>query len=391
MQLISMTLLDHRHFQNFFSNKDINELYGSMAIFSLGISLIMLYVPIFVYERGFSIAQILMFFVLAAFFFLLFSIPSAKICSRFGSKHTMLASIPFLIAFFLGLNYLYPGSVLYFILPALASAHSSLFNIGYHLNFIDHADRDKTARQLTLVNIFSSLVHFIGPFFGALIIANYGFGITFFIGSLILFLSMIPLFLSEDQHDPLNFSIKDIFAYLVSRQHTPMNLSFLGYAVESIINRLIWPIFLIGVLKTITMVGGIVALTGLFTLFAMYFIARIADKWDKRKLIKIGTYSYALGWLFRLFVYSPFSIFSVDTYKNISMNTIHIPWSAYFYDIARKKNYFEFIVAREIVFNISRVVILPILVLLLKLSGLGFYLAFVIAAAFSLLYMFIKE
>lgn len=64
---------------------------------------------------------------------------------------------------------------------------------------------------------------------------------------------------------------------------------------------------------------------------------------------------------------------------------------AYFYDISRKQNYFELIVAREIVFNVSIIIVLPLLVLLIKFGGFGFKTAFVIAALFSLLYMCIKE
>jgi hypothetical protein len=144
-------------------------------------------------------------------------------------------------------------------------------------------------------------------------------------------------------------------------------------------------------LKTVAMVGGVVSLTAFFTITTIYFIAKLADKWDKKKLIRIGTILHFFGWLGRLFVYSPLTIFSVDTYKNISLNTVQIPLGAYFYEVSHKKNYFELIVAREIIFNVSRIVVLPLLVLLLKFSGLGFKTAFVVAALFSLLYMCIKE
>jgi MFS family permease len=301
-----------------------------MAIFRFGVSLISLYVPIFMYQRGFSISHILMFFVIAAIYYTVFSIPSSKISSRFGVKHTMLMSLPLLVVYYLGLNYLNPGSILYYILPGVASAHSALFNIAYHLNFIQHADRDKTARQMTVLSIISSAVQFVSPFLGALIIINSGFGANFILGSVIILLSMLPLLLTEDVHEPMSFSVKDICKYMISRKYLPMNLSYLGYAVESIISRLLWPVFLIVILKTVTMVGGIVSLTSFFTIITMYFIAKLADKWDKRKLIKIGTILHFFGWLGRLFVYSPLTIFSVDTFKGVAMSTVQIPWGLTF-------------------------------------------------------------
>ena len=88
------------HF-HFLRNRELNELYTSIAIRAFAISLIGIFIPIFLYQLNYSFSQIFLFFGLIALFNLIFLFPSAKFASKYGLKHGMLLSIPFLIVFFL--------------------------------------------------------------------------------------------------------------------------------------------------------------------------------------------------------------------------------------------------------------------------------------------------
>ncbi len=61
------------------------------------------------------------------------------------------------------------------------------------------------------------------------------------------------------------------------------------------------------------------------------------------------------------------------------------------YDLAFRERPFLFLLAREIVFNLARVLILPFLALLFYFYPQAFVPAFLTAAAFSLLYQFLRE
>ena len=381
-----MSLLDNKHIHHFFINKEINELYIAVALKTFAVSLISIFVPIYFYQLGFSIPQIIFYFMLLSAAFLVVTPLSTKVVSRVGVKHSMLLSMPFLIMYYAGLIALGKYAALFFILPFFFSLHTSLYNFGYHLNFIEHADKKAQGREIAFLRIVSNMMAFVSPFAGALIITFFGFRWIYLIGSGLMLMAMAPLFLTKDVFEQIDFSAKDVIRFLVSKKNRWVNASLVGYAIESRIGMILWPIFLLIILNNLTMVGGLYSLTFLVSLIAIYWVGKKTDKASKKVLIRRGTLLHSLGWIGRLFVYNPLTVFLVDSFKNIAQAVLHIPWTSFSYDLAKKQNYFEFIVAREIIFSFSRVVLLPFIVLLFYYLGSPFKLVFVLAAVSSLFY-----
>ncbi|MFH1246956.1 MAG: hypothetical protein V1644_01115, partial [Candidatus Micrarchaeota archaeon] len=156
-------------------------------------------------------------------------------------------------------------------------------------------------------------------------------------------------------------------------------------------DRIIWPVFLITILDTVANTGFVVTVSMLVSLLLFYYIGKITDKYDKLKILRLSTFLYFFGWLGRIFVNAPLTVFLVDSYKHTAEKVLQVPWSAKCCDIAIKEDYFEFIVAREIIFNLSRVIVLPFLMLIFYVNFFAFTISFIIAALFSLGYMFLAK
>ena len=178
---------------------------------------------------------------------------------------------------------------------------------------------------------------------------------------------------------------------IFSKKEKGALISFSGYAIESVIGRTIWPIFLITILITLSKTGIIITLSMVISLLVFYFVGKITDKYNKTKLLKFGTLLYFFAWVGRVFADSTLKIFVIDSYKNISEKVLHIPWSAKSYDLAQKRGYFRFLVGREIIFNLSRVILMPILILVFFINVYPFVISFMIAALFSLGYVFLAD
>jgi len=130
------------------------------------------------------------------------------------------------------------------------------------------------------------------------------------------------------------------------KEHIPAFLSFTGYAVESIIGRILWPVFLIIVLLTTEEVGLIVTLSLIASIILFYFIGKLTDKTkNKEKLLKTGTALYFFGWVARLFATTPLKVLIIDSCKGFSEQILQVPWSTESYNIAVKDNYFKLIVS----------------------------------------------
>jgi MFS family permease len=380
---------DNHHIRHFLKNKEMNELYISYGIMNFALGLISVFIPIYLYKLDYSIPEILFFFFLNSISFILFSYWGARIVARLGVKHTMLLTIPIFIIFFIGLRFIQNFPILFFILPVLRSFKMILYNYSFHLNFIQHSDQKHRGKEVSILQATEVAASILSPFFGGMIIAYSSFGTLFTVGSIILFLAMIPLFLTKDTYEKITFEKKNLILDIFKKENLNFVYSFSGYAIESWIGMIIWPIFLFVMLFNVESVGALTSITALATFMTFYFIGKATDKKDKRELLRIGTILYFFGWIGRIFVGGFTSMFFIDTYKNLTQRVLAVPWTAYSYDLAAKKNYFKFIVQREIIFNISRVLILPILIMLFYFldNTYAFAISFATAAFFSLFYV----
>lgn len=385
-----MSLFSHTHLHSFFKNKELNHFYFSVAIMTFGEALISVFVPIYLFRFGYSIHEVILFYSISSLSFVLFSYLGAKIVSQIGVKHSILWSTPLLILFYFGLNYLDGTNWLFFVLPILLSWRMILYNYSYHLNFITHANQKRLGREISALSAVAIAMNILAPFLGG-ILAAYSFSVLYFIGSIILFLGLVPLFLTHDQHEKFTFTAGNLIKSIFSKKEQGEMISFSGYAIESMIGKIIWPIFLIISLVSLEKTGLLIMLSAILSLIVLFIAGELTDRFNQIKLLRLGTILYLLGWVGRIFADTAYRILFIDSYKNIAEKVLHIPWDAHSYNLARQSGYFRFIVGREIIFNISRVAIMPILAIIFYLGYHPFIISFSLAAIASLGYMFLSK
>lgn len=377
----------HRHYL-FLRHKEMNAIYLSIFLMNLAESMITIFVPIYLYSLHFSIPRIILFALLGNIGSVLFALPAAKIIRRLGHTHSILFSTPLLIAYYLGLRYLGATPWLFYVLPFVVAARTVLYNIGFELNFIQHADRSRIGNTLSIMAIITVMAGIVAPLFAGFLIFWFGFAALFIIGSAILILSTVPLLLSEEKYEPIDFNMHSFFQFVSARSFRGGALSFIGYAIESSIGRIIWPVFLVAILYSTETIGTVVALSAFITVATLSIVGRLTDKFDPRKLLRFGTMLYFFGWVGSIFADSTFKIFFIDSYRSVSGRFILLPWSAAFYRFTKKEHQFYAVVARDMTFNASRVAIMPLLMAVFVFSPYAFVISFAVASLFTLLYPF---
>ncbi|MEK7646902.1 MAG: MFS transporter [Patescibacteria group bacterium] len=382
-----MSLLSPHYLHNFFRNKEMNEIYISYGILNFALGLISVFVPIYLYQLGYSMPHILLYFFLFSLAFVLFSFLGAQIVSHLGVKHTELASMPILIGYFIGLQFLPSYPILFYILPTIIAMKTVLYNFSFHLNFVEHSDVGNRGKQISLLQSSALLTGALAPLFGGLIIKFFDFQILFGIGTALLVASTVPLFLSPDRHEPLSFDSKSLFGEIFHYENFSLFSSFAGYAIESWIGSVIWPVFIFLLLAGTEGVGAVTTLSTAATLLIFYFVGHATDRQHWRPFLKWSTILYFWGWIGKMFVQDFISVAFIDTYKRLTGRALQIPLAAYSYDLASRRDYFKFIVQREVVYNLSRVAMTPFLMLIFVADYHPFRATFLVAAVFSLLYL----
>jgi len=350
----------HKHtgIFHFLKNRELNELYISIAIRAFAVSLIGVFIPIYFYQQGYSFFSIFLFYAFWSLTHLLFSLPSAKISSKLGLKHSILLSIPFLILFFF---FLYTLENFNWPLPILSifiGLSTSLFWLSYHIDFAKFSSKKNRGKQVGFSKIIIAVFSVLGPIVGGIILTFAGFGILFIIVSVLLIGSVIPLFFSREIHESSSFSLKGFFR----GQKIKDILSYIGFGIEGKIGAVVWPLFIFIFIfseKYISL-GLVSSLTLGVALISVIFIGKFSDIY-RRKILKIGSVFNAVIWIAKSFIITPIQVFITDAFYGVSRVTMDVPFDAINYDKAKEEERVKIILQREMYTHIGIILLFLVL------------------------------
>ena len=360
-------------------NKELSEMYISLALRTLALSMIGLFVPLFfINELNYNLDRVIYYYLAWAVSFGIFSLAIIKFACKFGLKKSIFVSAPLDILSLALLLTLKSGSV-HYLIPAftLGLANSFYWN-SYHLDFAKSSDKKKRGTEVGGMFSISLLFSVLGPFLGALILESLGFNSLFFVVSALLLLSVVPLFFSKDIHEEVEFKFKDLLHVGDFRSF----LGFVGIGIRLTVLTVFWPIFVFLNLSAYLSLGIIFTGSGLLSSLFTFFIGRMSDKQDKRKLLRIGAFIHSITFFFRGFVHSFVGLFFVDIMGSLSGILADVPTTALFYDRANKSNRPEYVIYREVGLSAGRIILLLVVLITGNLVG-----GFVLGGLGSLLWM----
>jgi len=349
----------HRMF-HFKGNKELREAYWSVLLRGLSIGMVALFVPLyFLKEIGLSLNTVLWFYIMLYVMFALFSPFTAKISSKIGSKHAILASVPIYLVYIAMLYSIRDYNWSLVLIAGMSAFANSLFWVAFNTDFASAGDDKHRGQQIGMRYFLTALFTLSGPFIGGIILVTLGFETLFVIVSVLMLASTLPLFMSKDIHMTTKFSIKDMF----DKKHFRDVISFVGMGMRDGAAGFIWPIFIFLIVGSYFTLGWLITLSGVIGAFYLLFMAKIADKYDKRKLIKIGSLTHSVVWYLKPFVDSVAAVFGINLLSNFTFSTVDIPYNAISYNHAAKTNIPEYMVFREIGMATGKIVIFLIVIL----------------------------
>ncbi len=340
------------HIFSFLKNRELDELYASISLRSFALSLIGVFIPLFLLKTGFTLKQVFLYYIIFNVLRVFFSVIAGMIASRYGFKHLILFSIPFLILFFI-LLYANPKSILQLFLIALfGSIANSLFWVGYHTDFARFSLPGKRNQEISIANVFILVLKSLGPLIGSLILTFAGFHILFLLSIIIIISSSIPLFFSKEVYEPLNYSLKKLFIDINIKKL----LASMSRGVNASVMLVTWPIyvFLHIMNKSYIALGGATSIAFVSTLIATLLIGRISDK-KSRFILFISSLGLSFLHLIRLAIKSIVGVFVLNSVFRIVNVSQAISFDSRNYEKA-KDRIIETIVLREMNICLGKVI-----------------------------------
>jgi MFS family permease len=374
--------------------RQVKELFVFTTLINLALALVTIFEPIYLYQIGYGLNDIMLFYLIVYVLYFLIIPLGAKFARRRGYEIAMFIGSIFFIVFYVALFWIAKYPILFYITPIIFAIQKTFYWPAYHANFARFSDKEEEGKEISALTIAASLVFIIGPVLAGFIISQWGYGVLFTIASVIFLASNIPTLITKENLKSGTFSYKEAYQDLFRKENRKSFLAYIGFG-EELVAVIVWPVFISIVISNIFDLGLLVTATTFITTLAVFYIGKLTDSKDKRKILSIGSYVYALSWFFRVFIVNTLGVFFVDTLSRLGKNIIAVPLIALTYEKAKDQEASKkrVVMSRVLFFEMGLIIgkflaIIAIYTLTLFIGdeSLAFKITFILAGSMTLLY-----
>ena len=375
--------------------RQVRELFVSTTLVNLALAMVMIFEPIYLYQIGYDLRSIMIFYLITYIIYFLIMPLGAKFAKSYGYERGIFLGTVLFIIYYISLFFIARYAELFYLAPIILALQKMFYWPAYHADFAKFSEDTEEGREISSLSIINSLVFIIGPALAGFILAQWGFGALFTVASILFFVSNVPTLITKEEFVAQSFSYAHAYRQLLDRTKRQSFLAYLGFGEEFVV-LVIWPVFISLIISDFFDLGLIVALSTLLTTLVVFYVGKLSDFRNKKPLIFLGSVFYSLAWFVRLFVVNALGVFFVDSLSRLSRETVMVPMMSFIYEKAKqaKDDSHHHLMSTIIFFEMSLVIgkIIAILIIFCLASVLAsellvFKTTFILAGAMALLYL----
>lgn len=347
-----------KHFFESAMNRELSELYATHALRAFASAMILIFVPIYLFQLQYSIFQIIYFFLLSEAFVLVFYLITSLLSKKIPLKHMIAISVPLYIVFLLMLNTFDSINWGLELLALFAGASEAFYWLAFHLDFSQNSLQNFRGREVGLLQTATIGITLLAPIVGGTIVVLLGFHWLYVIGITLIIASVIPLFLSKEIYDEPKFSLKDSLNFPAKEA-----LMHFAWGARTTAELVFWPLFVFIILDSAFGLGLITTIGALFSALATLWAGKITDSLKRNIMISIAAIIESVSWFARIIANSLLAFIGLAVISGAAFTSIDVPYRAFFYDQTNKTKRAEYIIFREIWLFAGRLFILGIVLL----------------------------
>ncbi len=348
----------------------IVEVYIALTLYGIGLSLVGIFIPIYLISLGFSLQEALLY-ILINKVVLLFAIPfTSWLQGNIGLQATTLIRIPFFLTSFIGLLLLPSHPWLFWVSAVAGGLALILFWLPIQLFFFHSTEHAKRGSQVGLYFSIPALFKASAPAIGGFIAVSFGFDVLLLIGLFIVVLSTVPLFLSSTKKIASSFRLQDLFR---ERDHSFVAMT-VSDGFEYVASAILFPLLIFFVLESVDSVGLIKSLGMVVFGVASFFVGKQLDGTSRKRTYAISAFLFACSLFLRPFLSTPLEFSLVIILGGLAFACYKPSYETIILSKAHHRDDSDtFLVAREVLLNFSRSVLLAIVIIVPFVWG--FFLA----------------
>ncbi|MDH3324288.1 MAG: MFS transporter [Candidatus Peregrinibacteria bacterium] len=340
-------------------DKELLEVSVYRLFFYLAKNSVGLVLPFFLYkDLGYEIWQVFAFYFISQVAFFLSSPFIGMVISKLGIKHTLAFHSFAAVVFWYALPLVFTGDFMmdvlmflpFFFLSGLSRMAADM---AYDVFLTHHVHRESKGKVLAWLQIAMMLSGVIAPVVGAIIMVDFGFEFVTYLAFFLFFVSGVILFLTPDEKFKVNYSIKKLEKDILHSTPKNLFLAEIGYYFWDGILWVVWPLFLILVLKDVISMGALVGISSGIAMLVAFFVGKKIDVSNKEDMagviVKRGAVRAAFINFFRGIFFTPVLLGVVDCLNKINDQTIKVSHDYEVFKWLHEKDTFERAHIRRIV------------------------------------------
>lgn len=354
------------------------------------IALLGIFLPIFLYEIANE-----QFIVVGAYYaaisllYVLVLAPGMKLVNRIGFSHALAIGALFCVIMNAFLFFLTSENASFFLpLIMVAMAGYWVFHwVPFHVDFMLFSRKGQRSRQVSMSLATRAFLGVIGPLLAGFIIANAGYSALFGTAMVLMMVSAVSYLMVPESDTEFIWSIKETWREFFNPKHRKVLGAEFAWGAETIVNLIVWPIFLYEILDgNVLEIGAVSTIIVAVTIVIQLLLGSYLDKHTDslHKTLKFGSVLNAFGWVVKIFVLSTLQVFLVGLYHNLVRMVARTPYTSIIYDTSAEQGKYmdEFTVLREMAQHLGRAVSLIVVAFISIFISIGW--AFLLAAAASI-------
>lgn len=313
---------------------ELSELYASQLLRSLSLSLVNIFVPIYLYKLGYNLPTIFWFYVCWFAARPLLDFITGLIIARIGPKHTMALGVFVQVTHLTMLLSLSGYAWPLWLVAATGGWAYGLFILAFEVDFSKVKHAQHGGKELGFIQIFEKFGAALGPLIGGIVAGVFGPQYTIGLAILVLVTSLVPLFTSRE---PVAVKQQLAFEDFPWRQHKRDLFVSAMLMSENVIAIILWPLF-IGVtiltVNTYETLGLVAAIGAIGSILTAYLVGKYSDMGLGRRMLRLSTALQALLHVLRLFVGSLWQVAGLTLGSELLSSGYRIPFIKGMFDSA---------------------------------------------------------
>lgn len=355
-----MTIHRHIHILSRVKNVELSEIYWAMSLKTMALSFVGLFVPIYLYNLGYTP------FTIFGYYTLLFLVKGisegffARLIIKIGPKHGFIYSFPLLFAYLFMVLTLPDYHWNIFLLAFISGTGLSLSWLSYHIDFSKARKKDQSSKALSQIQALLTITGAIAPFVGGLIATRYGMDKALILSMITLLIAGLPLLKTREPHIEKKLDMKKL-DYKKIRGDI---IGAIGIGFNNSVLYEIWPFFIFLIVGTYEEVGSLESIALLLTVFTTLYLGRKITKDNRHKILNKGAEINGVLFFVRAAAQTIFHVLFLNIAQSVFAPFLRIPFFSELYMHTDEEPRIEYLSTTERALDFGRTFLFAMLALI---------------------------